>query len=71
MPLNFLQVGHGLVRIVKSKRDYVPMVTSSSGIYFHLIDPGNGSFCCLKHVALIPCYDIWGVDRVGPFSDLH
>lgn len=43
--------------IVKSRRDYVLVVTSGSGSYFNLINPGNGSFCCHEHAALAPCYD--------------
>lgn len=71
LSLNFLQVGHDLEIIVKSERDYVLTVTCGSGIYLHLINPGNRSFCCPnKHAALVPYYDTWSVDRVGSFSDL-
>lgn len=45
LALKFFQIEHDLEMIVKSKRDYVLIATSGSGIYLHLVDPGNWSFC--------------------------
>lgn len=67
--LNVFQVGDDLEITVKSENDYVLTITSGSGIYCHLINQGSEWFCCSKHTALVPGYDAWSLDRVGPFSD--
>lgn len=69
LSLNVLQVGDDLEITVKSENDYVLTITSGSGIYCHLINQGSEWFCCSKHTALVPGYDAWSLDRVGPFSD--
>ena len=59
MSSDFLQVGHDSEMIVKSERDYVLMLTSGSEIYFHVINLGNGSFCCFQHASLSHVMGMW------------